>query len=151
MMIYMTFPICVDLDRSLVISADDKYQCNSNRNFTMPTIIPDDSSASDRIDAEREIIRKSLDEIVQEVGAKMRAADLTYPVFMTIPGSGAAIMTFATPVDGGNDNNDEWPKISAIIQEIISDHLDGIALRSQSMPCAMVSMTKMNAADVIVD
>jgi hypothetical protein len=117
----------------------------------MPIIIPNDSSASDRIDAKREIIRKSLDGIVQQVGAKMRAADLTYPVFMTIPGSGAAIMTFATPVDEGNDGNDEWPIICAIIQETISDHLDGMALRSQSMPCAMVSMTKMNAADVIAD
>jgi hypothetical protein len=116
----------------------------------MPTIIPDDALASDKIDAEREIIRKSLDEIVQEVGAKMRAADLTYPVFMTIPGSGAAIMTFATPVDEDSDGDDEWPKISAIIQKIISDHLDGIALRSQSLPCAMVSAT-MKAADVIAD
>ena len=116
----------------------------------MPVIIDGASETNDRTEDEREIIRKALTEIVQEVGAKMRAADLTYPVFMTVPSSGDAIMTFATPVDGGNVGNDEWPKISAIIQEIISDHLDGIALRGQALPCAMVN-AKMNAADIILD
>jgi hypothetical protein len=66
-------------------------------NFIMPVIIDGASETNDRTEDEREIIRKALTEIVQEVGAKMRAADLTYPVFMTVPSSGDAIMTFATP------------------------------------------------------
>ena len=116
----------------------------------MPTIIQDDSLTDDKIEGEREIIRKALTEIVQEVGNRMREAGLTYPVFMTVPSSGNAIMTMATPVDQSNDGCDEWPQITAIIQKILSDRLDGVALWSHELPCAMVN-TPMNAADVIAD
>jgi hypothetical protein len=107
-----------------------------------------ESSASDRTDPRREIIRKSLDEIVQELEVRMREAGLSDPVFLTVPSSGQALMTMATPAD---PNPGDWNRIIKIICVIVSGRLDGMALRSMALPCAMVSATPMNAADVIVD
>jgi hypothetical protein len=36
------------------------------------------------LDAQREIIRQSLNEIVNEIGMVMRDAGLTFPVFLTV-------------------------------------------------------------------
>jgi hypothetical protein len=56
-------------------------------------------------------------------------------------------MTMATPVD---PSLGDWNHITKIICVIVSDRLDGIALRSSELPCAMVSAT-MNAADITAD
>jgi hypothetical protein len=111
----------------------------------MDTNTQPESSTGNWIEAEREILRKSLDKTVQEVGAEMRKAGLSDPVFLTVPNTGQALMTMATPVD---PNLGDWNRITKIICVIISDRLDGIALRSQELPCAMASST-MNTADVI--
>ena len=39
-------------------------------------------------DAQREIIRQSLDEIAAEVATALRDAHLDFPVFLTVPNSG---------------------------------------------------------------
>ena len=50
-------------------------------------------------DAQREIIRQSLDEIATEVGTALRDAQLDFPVFLTVPNSGDSLATMASPLD----------------------------------------------------
>jgi hypothetical protein len=128
---------------------DDKYQDNHifMRNRIMATTIQELTFTDDEIEAEREIIRNSLDEIVREVGARMGEAGLTDPVFLTVPNSGQAILTMGTPAD---PSLEDWHRITKIVCIAVSDRLDGARLRSRALPCAMVNAT-MNAADVIAD
>jgi hypothetical protein len=53
----------------------------------------------DRLDAQREIIRLSLDAITDDIGIALRDADLKFPIFITVPASGDAVETLATPLD----------------------------------------------------
>jgi len=98
----------------------------------MNTINQQDSSAHDRVDSKRQIIRETLNDVAQEVGNRLREACLDVPVFLTIPRSGNAIVTMATP----------------LVRQVVSDRLDGIILQSHEAPCAMASST-MSAADLI--
>ena len=43
----------------------------------------DDLSTDDGLDAQRNIIRQSLDAIIDEIGIAMRDAGLTFPVYIT--------------------------------------------------------------------
>lgn len=108
---------------------------------------PESLPTDDKIDGERQIIRESLDKIVQELEVRMREAGLTDPVFLTVPNSGQALMTMATPVD---PSLGDWNRITKLICVIVSDRLDGIALRSTALPVGIMNTT-MNAADVIAD
>jgi hypothetical protein len=100
-----------------------------------------------RVESKREIIRKSLNEIVQELEIRMREGGFNVPVFLTVPNSGLAVMTMATPAD---PSLEDWVRITDIICGAVSERLNGISLRSRALPCAMVNAT-MNAADVIAD
>ena len=60
-------------------------------------------SDDDRVEREREIIRENLDNIALDVGAKLREAGLNVPVFLTVPNSGNALATMATPADPQDD------------------------------------------------
>jgi hypothetical protein len=113
----------------------------------MTTTIQEVPSADDGIEADRETIRKSLNEIVQELQIRMREAGLSDPVFLTVPSSGQALMTMATPAD---PSLEDWHRITKIICIAVSDRLDGIRLRSRTLPCAMANEA-MNAADVVAD
>jgi hypothetical protein len=46
-----------------------------------------------RLDAQRDIIRQSLDAIVNEIGMAMRDVGLTFPVYITVRNSGDALVT----------------------------------------------------------
>lgn len=96
---------------------------------------------------QREIIRRSLDEIATDLGTALRNDDLNYPVFLTIPCTGDAIATFATPLD---PSDDDWKRVSVIVKRIMSERLAGAALGTRERPCAMANAT-MRAADVTVD
>ena len=54
-------------------------------------------------DAQREIIRQSLDEIAAEVGTALRDAHLDFPVFLTVPNSGESLATMACPLDPSDE------------------------------------------------
>ena len=115
----------------------------------MATTIQEVTRADDGIEADREIIRESLDEIVREVGTKLREAGLSDPVFLTVPNSGQALMTMATPAD---PNLEYWHRMTKIVCRAVSDRLDGVALRSHPLPCATVQVNAtMNAADVLAN
>ena len=46
-----------------------------------------------RIDSQREILKQSLDEIVNDIGMAMRDAGLHFPVFITVRDSGDSLAT----------------------------------------------------------
>jgi hypothetical protein len=116
----------------------------------MATNIQKDASEDDGIEVDREIIRNSLNEITNEVGIRLRKSSLNLPVFLTVPSSGKAMMMIATPIDAEDDTGGEWFRITEIIREVISERLDGVKLRGQDLPCAMVNTT-MSAAEVTVE
>jgi hypothetical protein len=105
-----------------------------------------DPSDYDDIETLRSIIRESLDEIANDIGAAMRDAHLSFPVGLTTPNSGSSIVTMVTPVD---PSDDDWSQATGIVRHIVSKKLGGINLRSHSLPCAMVhspmSMTEITA------
>jgi hypothetical protein len=104
-------------------------------------------STDDRIEAQREIVAQSLNDIVAEVGVAMRGAGSSYLVYLCIPGSGNAIITVVTALD---PSNDDWSIATGIVKQIVSKKLDGIGLRSHDLQCATASVP-MGAVEVICD
>ena len=63
----------------------------------------------DALEAQRSIIRQSLDEIAADVGTALLKANLTFPIGLTTPSSGRAFLTIVTQ----NDPSDEdWAQAS---------------------------------------
>ena len=98
-------------------------------------------------DAQREIIRQSLNEIAAEVATALRDAHLDFPVFLTVPNSGDSLATMACPID---PSDEDWSHASAIVCRIIGQRLGDTRLRGQPLHCAVANAT-MGAADVIAD
>ena len=97
------------------------------------------------LEEQRSIIRQSLDEIAADVGTALLKANLTFPIGLTTPTSGRALLTIVTQ----NDPSDvEWAKASEIVRRIVSKKLDGIELRSRPLPCAMVNVP-ISAAEIL--
>jgi hypothetical protein len=95
-------------------------------------------SDDDDIETLKSIIRKSLEEIANDIGVAMRDAHLNFPVGLTTPSSGSSIVTMVTPVD---PSDDDWSHATSIIRGIVAKKLGGIRLCSHSLPCAMVNAT----------
>ena len=78
---------------------DDKY-LHITEDTIMDTL--DDfytTSTDDRLDAQRDIIRESLNEIATDIGMAMRDEGLHFPVYITVRNSGDSLATIATPLD----------------------------------------------------
>jgi len=103
-----------------------------------------EETSTDGIDAQREVIRQSLDEIANDVGMALRDAGLRFPVYLTVPSGGDALVTFATPLD---PSDNDWLQASTIVSRIVSKTLGDIPLRNRHQECAMARAT-MSAADV---
>ena len=52
----------------------------------------DDLSTDNALDAQRDVIRHSLDAIANEIGMALRDVGLTFPVFITVRNSGDALV-----------------------------------------------------------
>jgi hypothetical protein len=142
----------IDLDRSQVIGADDKYLKHPMqvRIDIMNPIIQEDSSPDDRVDAKREIIREALDDIAQEVGTRLQEASLDIPIFLSVPenGGGKAILSFASPVDRSGD----WFSVSAIVCEVAGKRLNNLNLIGHTIRSAMATAkSNMSVAEVTTD
>ncbi len=98
-------------------------------------------------DAQREIIRESVNEIAAEVSVALRDAHLDFPVFLTVPTSGDSFATMACPLD---PSDTDWSHASAIVCRIIGQRLGDARLRGRAMHCA-VANAAMGAADVVDD
>ena len=55
----------------------------------------DNPSTDDTLDAQRDIIRQSINEIANDIGMKMRDVGLTFPLYITVRNSGDALVTIA--------------------------------------------------------
>ena len=75
----------------------------------------DEPSTDDKLDAQRDIIRQSLDAIANDIGMAMRDVGLTFPVYITVRNSGDALVTIATPLD---PSDADWQQASAIVCRI---------------------------------
>jgi hypothetical protein len=98
-------------------------------------------------EAQREVIRQSLNEIAAEVAISLRNASLDFPVFLTVPNSGDSLATMACPID---PSEEDWSHASAIVCRIIGQRLGDARLRGRSLHCAVANLT-MGAADVVAE
>ena len=108
----------------------------------------DDSIFDDRLDAQREIIRQSLNEITNDIGMAMRDVGLTFPVYMTVRNSGDALVTIATTLD---PSDADWQQASEIVCRILEERVGCDRLRGQTLPCAIANAGVINGADVTAD
>ena len=106
-----------------------------------------DLSDDDQIENKREIIRDCLNEIIVDLESRLRAAGLSSAIFLTVPNSGDAVASIATPLD---PSDEDWSQVTQIVCEIVSERLDGFKLRSQDMICAAAN-AQMGAADLTAD
>jgi hypothetical protein len=104
-------------------------------------------STAERVEAQREVIRQSLAEIATDIESELKQSGLTFPVFVTVPSSGDAILSLASPLD---PSDHDWASATAIVNQIIGEWLGGIGLSTRICPCATVNVT-MSAADLIPD
>jgi hypothetical protein len=105
-----------------------------------------DASASDWRRQQRKRLTMSLDDIAAAVTTALQEAGLTMPIFFTIPSSGDALLTYATPLD---PSDSEWLRAGQIVSDIVCSKIDGVRLRHQELPCA-ASGAVMGAADLLV-
>jgi hypothetical protein len=113
----------------------------------MPQIV-EPTSTKRYLDAHRENIRKSLDQITNGIGMALRDAGLTFPIFITVPTSGNALATIATPLD---PSDEDWEHSRAIVNGIIEQTIGCGKLRSWELTCAVANAAPMAAADVTAE
>ena len=115
----------------------------------MNTFTGQDELSTDAIlDARRDIIRQSLNEIATDTGMAMRDVGLTFPVYMTVRNSGDALVTIATPLD---PSAADWQQASEIVCRILEAKVGCNRLRGQELHCAIANAGMINAADVTAD
>jgi hypothetical protein len=102
--------------------------------------------ADDNREGVRETIRRSLNEITAELNSALITAGIACPVYICVPSSGDAFVTFATPLD---PSDDEWNRVSQIACQIVSEKTGITCLRSRGLVCAMAG-TAMGAAELAV-
>jgi hypothetical protein len=98
-------------------------------------------------EAQRAIIRQSINEIAAEVGTALRDARLDFPVFLTVPTSGYSFATMACPLD---PSDEDWSHASAIVCRIIGKRLGDVQLRGRALHCA-VANAAVSASEVMAD
>jgi hypothetical protein len=113
----------------------------------MATTIQELTSTDNQIATDREIIKGSLNEIAEELRTRLQEAHLNYPVYLAIPNSGLAIVQVGTHLD---PSDDDWKHITKIVQEIVSNRLDGVGLINRDMMCATTAAT-MSAVDLTAE
>jgi hypothetical protein len=73
-----------------------------------------------RLDAQRDIIRQSLDAIINDIRMEMRDVGLTFPVYITVRNSGDALVTIASPLD---PSDEQWQRASAIVCRTLEERI----------------------------
>ena len=111
-------------------------------------VIDDQSDQNDALDAQRDIIGKSLNEITNQIGMTMRDVGLTFPLYITVRNSGDALVTIATPLD---PSDTDWQRASAIVCRTLEERVGCVRLRGRELACAIANSGMINAADVTAD
>jgi hypothetical protein len=105
----------------------------------------DDPSTDDTLDAQRDIIRQSINEIANDIGMKMRDVGLTFPLYITVRNSGDALVTIATPLD---PSDTDWQCAREIVCRTLEERVGCDRLRGRELACAIANAGAINAADV---
>jgi hypothetical protein len=115
----------------------------------MNLIEPQDAlSIADHRDAQREIIRQSLDVIINDIEMAMRDGGLAFPVYITVRNSGDALVTIASPLD---PSDEQWQQATAIVCRTLEERLGCGRLYGRELACAIANAGTINAADVTAD
>jgi hypothetical protein len=99
----------------------------------------------DIIERRQELIRQSLDQIAAELEREMLQVGLNFPVYLSVPNSGEALISFIT---SEHPPFREWEEVTAILSRLISSRLSGANLRSVDRAWAVVNSKPASAADV---
>jgi len=105
----------------------------------------DDTQLDDRLDAQRKIIRASLNEIANDIGMIMRDEGLGFPVYITVRNSGDSLATIATTLD---PTDAEWSRASAIVCQVIEKRVGCGKLRGRELPSAVANAAPISVAEV---
>ena len=105
----------------------------------------DGTQLDDTLDAQRKIIRASLNETANDVGMIMRDEGLHFPIYITVRNSGDSLATIATTLD---PTDTEWSHAWAIVCEVIKQRTGGGRLRGRELPCAVANAAPIIASDV---
>jgi hypothetical protein len=124
----------------------DKY-LHTQGDGIMDDIDPQ-TEPENRLDAQRDIIRQSLDAIVNDIGMAMRDVGLTFPVYITVRNSGDALVTIATSLD---PSDEEWQHAREIVCRTLKERVGCGRLRGRELACAIANAGTINAADVTAD
>ena len=108
----------------------------------------DESTFDDTLDAQRDIIRQSLNAITNDIGMAMRDVGLTFPLYITVRNSGDSLVTIATPLD---PSDTDWQQASAIVCRTLEKRVGCDRLRGRELACAIANAGAINAADVTAD
>ena len=108
----------------------------------------DNSSTDDTLDAQRDIIRQSINEIINDIGMAMRDVGLTFPVYITVRNSGDALVTIASPLD---PSDEQWQRAVAIVCRTLEERVGCGRLQGRELACAIANAGAINAADVTAD
>jgi hypothetical protein len=94
-----------------------------------------DAIASDegRHAKSRQILSACLTDIAEEVTAALTNAGITIPVFMSIPSSGRAVLSYMTPDD---PDDDVWQEVGEIIGDIVAERIGIDLLNAEPLVCA---------------
>ena len=106
------------------------------------------TASNDGLDAQRDIIRQSLDAIANDIGTAMRDVGLTFPVYITVRNSGDALVTIASPLD---PSDEQWQQASTIVCRTLEERVGCGRLRGRELACAIANSGAINAADVTAD
>ena len=102
----------------------------------------------DTLDAQRDIIRHSINEIANDIGMAMRDVGLTFPVYITVRNSGDALVTIATPLD---PSDEQWQHAREIVCRTLEERVGCGRLGGRELACATANAGAINAADVTAD
>ena len=127
-------------------AGDDKYLLITEDSI-MDTV-NQHPEVDDKLDAQRDIIRQSINEIANDIGMAMRDVGLTFPVYITVRNSGDALVTIATPLD---PSDPDWQQASAIVCRTLEERVGCDRLRGRELACAIANAGSINAADVTAD
>jgi hypothetical protein len=111
------------------------------RETIMPRIVSEEeqlesavqTQADERCDEQRATLRLCLDEIAEEATSALQGTDLNMPVYFSVPSSGAALLTFCTPLD---PTEGAWEQVTAIICDILLSKIAVSRLVARPLACA---------------
>lgn len=94
----------------------------------------------------RQQLTAALDTIAIEVTAKLAAAGILIPVFLTVPQAGGSLLTIATPLD---PSDEIWGHACSIIRDIVCNVVGLPALYTREIACIAAGTQVMGAAEII--